>query len=140
MIQIALLGAGLGVVMWLLTSVLQQTIFASALCVDKTTACSASANVSGMIAAVAAGLVGLMGLVRFSVYRPLLIVLAAGICLWSLGDWVYGLQWYEGLSWSVLLYGFAYSAFAWLVRPRPFVQVVIILLMVIVLAKCLPML
>lgn len=136
LIQVAILGAVVGVVAWLLSLFIGQLVLTPVMCGEGSTDCSAT-GVGGAIASILAGLVGLMGLVRLSVYRPLLIVLAAVVSLWGLSNWVNGLAWFEALSWSVLLYGFAYAAFAWLVRPRPFVPVVIILLLVVFLIRLL---
>jgi hypothetical protein len=105
------------------------------MCGSGLNSCSGAIDMAGAIATVLGGVVGLLGLVRLSVYRPLLIVLAAAACLWGLSSWVGNLAWFEALSWSVLLYGFAYTAFAWLVRPRPFVPVVIIVIVVVFLAR-----
>lgn len=137
LIQIAVLGAIVGVVTWLLSLFIGQLVLTPAMCSDNGGAGCAAVGVGSAIATVLGGLVGLMGLVRLSVYRPLLIVLAALVSLWGLGSWVNGLAWFEAMSWSVLLYGFAYTAFAWLVRPRPFVPVVVIVLVVVLLVRLL---
>lgn len=136
LIQVAILGAVVGVVVWLLSMFLGQLVLTPIMCGEGGNDCGAT-NVGGAIASILAGLVGLMGLVRLSVFRPLLIVIAAVISLWGLSNWVSGLAWFEALSWSVLLYGFAYAAFAWLVRPRPFVAVIITLLLVVFLVRLL---
>lgn len=136
LIQVAILGAVVGIVVWLLSLFIGQLVLAPMMCGNGSADCGAT-SVGGAIATILAGLVGLMGLVRLSVYRPLLIVLAALVSLWGLSNWVSGLAWFEALSWSVLLYGFAYATFAWLVRPRPFIPVVIIVVLLVLLVRIL---
>jgi len=141
LIQVAIFGIGIGAGAWLLTQLIRQVILVPLLCGDATAStCLSAPDTAGSIAAVIIAIIGVLGLVRLSIYRPLIIVVAVAICLWGLSSWVGGLPWFEGLAWFVLLYAVSYVAFAWLVRPRAFLPVVIIILMVIVLARWLPML
>lgn len=137
LIQVAVLGAIVGVIGWLLSLFIGQLILTPVMCGDTARSGCAAVSVGGGIATVLAGLTGLMGLVRLSVYRPLLIVLAVVVSLWGMSDWVHSLAWFEALSWSVLLYGFAYTTFAWLVRPRQFVPVLVIVAVVVLLIRLL---
>lgn len=137
LLKIAILGASIGAASWLLALFLKQIVFEPILCGDAGPSCASAIDISGIIAGVVAGLVGLMGLVRLSVYRPLLIILAVAVSLWGLNTWVSGLVWYEAISWSILLYGAAYTTFAWLVRPRAFVPVVVVVAVVVFLARLL---
>jgi len=57
-------------------------------------------------------------MVRLLIAQPLLIAVAALICLWSLASWTAGMFWLESLAWSALLYGLVYSLFGWVVRHR----------------------
>ncbi len=140
-VQIALLGITLGAVMWLATQLVRQVVLVPLFCGDPTNGmCLSATDTAGVIATVVAAVVGLMGLVRLSVYRPLLIVIASAVCLWGLSGWTAGLPWFEALAWTVILYAICYIAFAWLVRPRAFVPVVIIVVIVVALARLLPVL
>lgn len=136
LIQVAILGAGVGLIGWLLSLFIGQFILTPVMCGGNSLNCGAT-SAAGAIAMILAGLVGLLGLVRLSVYRPLLIVIAAVISLWGMSVWVEGLAWFEALSWSVLLTGLIYATFAWLVRPRPFVPVVVTLVIVVFLIRLL---
>jgi hypothetical protein len=141
LVQIALLGLGLGAGFWLLTQIIRQVILVPLLCGDPTTsACIGASDTSGAIAMVVVAIIGVLGLVRLSVYRPLIIVVATAISLWGLSGWVAGLAWYEGLAAAVILYAISYIAFSWLVRPRAFAPAMIIVVVVVVLARWLPML
>lgn len=138
-VQIALLGIGIGVLVWLVTLLVRQVVLVPLFCGDPTSgACVGATSTAGNVATIIAGLVGLLGLVRLSVYRPLLVVIASAIALWGIGDWVSGLAWFEAIAWIVLLYAICYVAFSWLVRPRAMVPVLIVLLVVVILARWLP--
>lgn len=139
LIQIALLGAVAGAATWLLGLFVRQVIFVPLFCGDPTNGlCVGAPELSSNIATLFAAVIALLGLVRFSVYRPLLIVIAAAISLWGLGTWTAGLPWFESIAWAVLLYAFAYVLFAWLVRPRSFVFALVIVAVVVILARVLP--
>ncbi len=140
-IQIALFGAVLGAVAWVVALLIKQAILGPLFCGDPaSSACVNAPGTATTIAGVLTGVVGLLGLVRLSVYRPLLIVLAAVVSLWGIGTWTAHLPWYEALSWSVLLYALTYLAFSWLVRPRMFAPAVIIVVVAVVLIRWLPLL
>jgi len=141
LIQIAFTGAVVGLAAWLLAMLVRQVIVVPLFCGDPTNAaCVGATDISGIVATILAGVVGLMGLVRIGVFRPLLIVIAAAICLWGLGSWVGALQWYTALAWSVILYGLTYTMFAWIVRIREFIPAAICVVVVIVLARWLAIL
>lgn len=138
-IQVVLLGIGLGFAAWILKLLIKQVVMVPLFCGDPGSAACVSApdtaaNVTGVIIAV----IGLMGLVRLSVYRPLLIVLAVLVSLWGIGGWTMKLEWYEQLAWFVLLYALCYVVFAWLVRPRSFVPTIMLVIVAIILIRWLP--
>lgn len=138
-VQIALLGAGAGVIVWLLTLVVRHIILVPLFCGDPTTnLCVGAPDLAGNIATLLTAVIALLGLVRFSVFRPLLIVIAAAISLWGLGTMTAGQLWFESLAWSILLYAFVYVLYAWLVRLRSFVQATVVVLIVVVLTRWLP--
>lgn len=139
-IQVLLLGVILGAVSWLLTLLIDRFILHAIFCTAQSTTCSSTPAIAGNIALVLTSIGGLLGLVRLGVYRPLLVAIASAIVLWGLAGWVSGLLWYEALAWTVLLYVIAYVAFAWLVRPRLFLTAIILVLIVVILARILPVL
>jgi hypothetical protein len=126
LVQVAFLGAIAGAIAWVLTSLIYHAIMVPLYCSNASSvACGGSLG----------GIAGLLGLVRLSVFRPLLIVLGAVITLWGLSSWVGGLPWYQELAWSIMLTGLTYTAFAWLVRPRSFVVAAIIVFVAVVVAR-----
>jgi len=141
LVQIALLGLGVGAALWLVTLLVRHVVFAPLFCGDPTNGlCVGATANAGAFATIIAAIVGLLGLVRMSVYRPLLIVIAVAISIWGLSTWVADLPWFEGLAWSVLLYAVGYVAFAWLVRPRSFAPMIIMVIIAVILIRWLPVL
>lgn len=137
LLHIALSGAVVGVAVWLLTMLIRHVVMVPIFCGDPSSAgCAGATDVAGIFATIIAAVIGLMGLVRIGVYRPLLIVIAAAISLWGLSGWVSGL-FIGALVWSVVLYALAYTAFAWFVRIRPFVPALVVVVVVVLLARVL---
>ena len=140
-VQIVLLGIGLGVGAWVLSELIRRVILVPLFCGDPNSmVCVNSHDFSANSAAIIAVVAGLMGLVRLSVYRPLLIVIAALVSLWGLGAWTTSLSWYESLAWFVILYALCYFAFAWLVRLQSFVPTIVALVVAVLLIRWLPLL
>lgn len=136
LVQVALLGAGLGLLSWLMTIVVRQVIFVPLFCGDPTNAaCVGATGSAGVLALIVTGIVGLLGLVRLGVYRPLLVALAAAVSLWGIALWTGGLQWFEAAAWSVVLYALVYAVYAWLVRPRSFAFALVLVIVVAVLSR-----
>lgn len=141
LIQVAVLGAGLGALSWVLTALIRQVVFVPLFCGDPSSSmCVGATGGAGVIALIITMIAGLLGLVRLGVYRPLLVVLAAGISLWGLAGWTAELFWVEALLWSVLLHLFIYAAFTWLVRPRSFPLALGAAVIVVVLIRLVTML
>jgi hypothetical protein len=139
MVQIALLGVGVGLIMWIVTLIVRQVILVPLFCGDPTNGlCVGATGFAGGIATIIAGFAGLLGLVRIGVFRPMLVVLAAAIVLWGLSDWIAYMPWFEAIAWSVLLYALCYVMLGWIVRLRAFVPAMIVVLVVVILARFIP--
>lgn len=136
LIQVALLGTGVGLLYWLLTILVRQVVFVPLFCGDPANnMCVGATGGAGVVALIAVTIIGLLGLVRFAVYRPLLIVLATTISLWGIANWTAGMFWLEGVAWTVVLFAFCYAVFTWLVRPRAFGLAVGLVIVVVFLAR-----
>lgn len=121
LVQVALFGAGLGVVSWLLTLLVRQIIFVPLFCGDPANSlCVGATGSAGVLALIVTAIIGLLGLVRLGVYRPLLVALAAAVSLWGIAVWTGSMVWYEAVAWTIILYALTYVVFTWLVRPRAF--------------------
>lgn len=132
-VRIALIGLVLGAGAWLIALGLDKFAIKPAFCSPETAPSCAnySPAIAGNIALVLTGIFGMVGLVRVGAYRPMLVVIAVAIVLWNVSGWLSGVVWYEALGWSALMYMAAYATFAWLVRPRNFVVVLILLAVLI---------
>lgn len=136
-VRVAILGLGLGIGVWLLALLFNRFLIEPIFCANQASGgiCADTEDVAGNIALILGAIGGVLGLVRLGVYRPMLVAIAVAISLWGLGGWLGGLVWYEALGWTALIYMVAYAAFAWLVRPRNFFVVLIMLLVLIVAAR-----
>lgn len=132
-VRIALLGIALGIVAWGLGSLLGRFVVAPLMCVGEAAGvvCASAEMTAGNISLVLVAIAGVLGLVRLGVYRPMLVAIAVGVCLWNLSALLAGLAWYEALAWTALIYMIGYAAFSWLVRPRHFVIVLVVLIVVV---------
>lgn len=136
LIQVALLGAGIGLLYWLLTLLIRQVVFVPLFCGDPSNSmCVGATGGAGVVALVAASIIGLLGLVRLAVYRPLLIVLATTVTLWGVAGWTASMFWLEGIAWTVILFAFCYAVFTWLVRPRAFGIALALVVIVVFLSR-----
>ncbi len=132
--QITLVGVVLGALFWGLTIVVEQYFIDPIFCRTLTNAytCLNSTSISGDIATILIGVIGIVLLLRLYVARPLLIAVAVGASLWGLTKWTSGLYWGEAIVWSVLLYGVAYTLFSWVARYIKSAPVVVSTIIIVV--------
>lgn len=134
-LQIFLTGFIVGAVIWGLTLLLDRYVVAPLACGDVTLEASCNSTViAGHVASILGMIGGVLALVRFGVFRPLLIGLAALVSLWGVMTWLIGVEWYIALPVVAVLYGLAYSVFGWLSRIRNFI--VTLIAIVLVIAAC----
>ncbi len=88
--RIAIIGAILGVLYWILTSFIGKY--------------TSSMDVAGNIATIIVATVGVIVMLSQRMVRPLLVVTAAAVTLWGLSGWTGDLVWFEAIIWSVILY------------------------------------
>lgn len=138
-VRIVLLGAAIGMIGFTLTLLMREVIFEPIFCGDMTAEkCTSPTDTANTIAMIIMSLAGLLGLVRLSVYRPLLIVIAVDISLWNIGSLTIHLPWYEALAWWGILYACCYLFFSWLVRPRAFLPTVLLVVVAVTFIRWLP--
>lgn len=135
--RIVLVGAILGVVAWMLTYTLQRFVLANMVC-NNGVVCVEAANYAGQIATVIIGVVGVIVLVRSSIYRPVLITLGAAISLWGLSSWLYGSGIVPSVTWTAILYALAYVAYAWVVRIRKVPVMLIVFVLLVIISRAVP--
>lgn len=131
--SVPIIGAGIGLVWWIATSILRNYVVEPLACRDLASAgaCVDSFGVAGMIAAILVALLGTAILVRTWQARPLVIALATAALLWSLGSYMNGLVWFETLVWAVILYALSYTVFSFVVRLQSLVAVLIVSVLIV---------
>lgn len=140
-IRVAVVGVVLGVIAWGLTLFLERVVLGAVLCGDESSVqCANISAYAGNIAAVIVMIIGVVSLVKMSVYRPLLIALGTVVSLWGLAAWMKDLQYLESLAWTVLLYSVFYSLYAWIARIRHAVVVLVVFILVAAVTRLVPML
>lgn len=133
----ALTGLFVGVVGWLVSMAIQAWIIEPIFCRSPQTfnVCSSGGTIAWTTALIIVSIVGLFSLVRTSVFRPLLVVLATLIALWGVSAWLGPLPWWQALLWHGVLFALAYSLFAWIARIQSFLLSLIITIALIIIAR-----
>jgi hypothetical protein len=135
--SVAAIGATLGILFWGLSAWVNYYIVDQVLCRSSTTlsACLNATNLSGSIATIIIGIIGVGLLVRFRFQHPLIIALASAAVLWSLADWTAGLSWIETAILTVIMYVLTYALFAWLSRYKHLVPALFAFALAIVVVR-----
>lgn len=135
--QIMLTGAAIGALYFILTFLISHFVIEALYCGSSVnvTNCSNSISISGNIATILAGTVGLGVLISLRVLRPIIVVVASALLLWGLSVWTNGLSWGEELLYSVVLYTLAYVLFSWICRYNQTMPIVIISILISVVAR-----
>lgn len=117
-VRIVFVGAGLGLIWWVFAALIRFYIVEPLACRDlsSATACVESLSVAGSIATVLVAIIGAFVLVRTLQPRPIIISVAAAVLLWTLGQYVTGLAWYEAILWAIALYAATYALFGLIAR------------------------
>jgi hypothetical protein len=133
LVAVFALGAAVGLVVWGLTAFFDTYVLRAVLCQgSQTMKCGGSTQYAEAAASIIGAGAGLYFLVRFEVFRPLLVVLATIIGLWGTVESVGLLPWYGAIMATVLLYALAYILFSWLARLRSFSTVIILFIVLII--------
>ena len=129
-------GAFVGIAVVGLYLLLNHFVFSSVLCRPQAPADCAQAPRYAMVMAQLIGIVAGIGiLVRLRVYRPLLVVLATVIALWTLQALITPFAWWGALLVAALLFGICYGLFAWIARIRSFILALVITVVLVVIAR-----
>lgn len=132
LISTILVGLVIGLIVAGLSYVMNRYVFGVVLCRPQSpTECQQAPNYAFIVAMVVGAIASLITLARMRVYRPMLIVLAATIALWSVGSLVSGAAWYVAVAVIVALFGFTYGLFAWVSRLRSFILAIILAIVLI---------
>jgi len=129
------IGAGLGLIFWLLTLLIGRYVVEPLTCrtIVDATMCTDATPLAGKIATILVAVIGVITMVRLRIARPIIITVAAAALLWNLASWTLGLFWLEAIVWSVFLYALCFALFAWITRHVTlWVTIVISLLIVLI--------
>lgn len=137
LLGVLILGAVVGALVMGASVLLEQYFVTAVFCrsADSFALCADGGSLAYNIATVLVGIVGAVGLVKMSVYRPLLVVIAAAATLWSANMWLGVLPWPEMLAWLAGLYAITYVLYAWVLRITNFVLAFAILVVLIIAAR-----
>lgn len=136
-LQMLAYGALVGAIIYGVTWLLQTYIMSRILCGDVTNLCYDAAIYSNATAMVFSGIAMLFLLVRLRIFRPLLVVLAVSISLWSIAIFTVSMEWFNALAVYIALFGLAYALFAWIARIKNFWLALIVTIVVTVLLRML---
>lgn len=119
-LHIVFTGAGLGLVWWVIASLLKRYVIEPLACrnLSSADACMASFGIAGDIALIAVSILGAYVLMRALRPRPIIIAVASAVVLWGLAGLMAGLAWYEALLWAVGLFAATYTLFSLIGRIR----------------------
>jgi len=118
--NIVYIGLTMGLLWWVLTTILRYYVVEPIACRDLSTAtaCVNAIGVSGSIAAVLVAAVGTFLLVRFLQPRPIIIAVATAALLWTLGGVTDGIAWYFTILWALFFYAASYGLFSLVARIK----------------------
>ena len=118
----AVIGFVIGAGAWLLNLGIQRYLIEPLFChnADSFGVCAQGGTVAWIIAMVIGLAAALFTLVRFNVFRPLLIVLASVISLWGVANWLGPLEWWQAALWHGVLFALAFGLFTLIARIERF--------------------
>lgn len=131
-IRILVLGGVIGLIVWGLGLILNRFVFDVYFCQGEVISqCTSAKNYAAATASLVGVIVALWGLIRFGVYRPLLVVIASMLSTWGVVQTSWNFSTSIGLLVAVVFYAVAFGLFSWISRIREFwITLVIIALLV----------
>jgi len=132
-----LFGAGLiglivGLIVWAMGSLIEQYVLQVIFCQDAANACQETKVYAVAMGAILGAGVGLFGLVKLRVLRPLLVVIAGMAGLWNLTPNLGEVPLYGIIVSHALLYAGLYMLLTWLARLRSMYVVLLLFIVVVV--------
>lgn len=121
LLSILALGGIAGLLIWGFGFALNRYVFDVFFCQNGiSNQCTYAVNYAEGAALAIGSILGLIGLIRLRVYRPLLVVLATAISLWGVVEMALGMRWYWGVVIAFIMYLLAYGLYSWVARIRLF--------------------
>ena len=135
-LYVLITGILIGAFVWGSTLLLERYVIDPLACRASTILdCGRSFEIAAGVATVVGAILGIGGLIRVNVYRPLIVAVATLAILWSLPMWVQCLSWPEALAWSAGLYALGYMLFGWLMRYVRLFPVLIVSVILVIAAQ-----
>lgn len=134
--QLLALGLAAGALVVLLGELLQRFFINPVFCQNASggTVCGPDGLAGFYVSTVLVAVLSVIALVRFVIFRPLLIAVGAAVALWGIKEPLSNLNLFEYGFWAAVLYALTYVLLYWLLRARNFiVSLVMVLVAVLVL-------
>ena len=120
-LQSLVIGLAVGFLTYVSYLGMQQFVLDPIFCqADNSRYCAATPAVSIVLSIIVFHFIGLVALVRASIIRPLLVVLASILTLYGFHLWFAGQSWWIGALYLGLLTGFSYLYYSWINRMSVF--------------------
>ncbi len=131
--KVIIAGIIAGFLVSVLYIVLQKFVFGNVLCrATSTIRCDSAPDFSAFSAIVISGIVSLVVMVNFKIYRPLLIVIATAVGLWGLHYMLSDVPVIQSVLLTSIFTGVSYGLFAWVSRIRRFLIALLMIVIVVV--------
>lgn len=136
-LQIVLVGAGIGILFWIMTALLTRYVIEPLTCrqVIDAAQCVNATALGGNVAAILSGLVAILVLVRMNIAQPVIMAVGSAALLWDLATWTTGLFWLEAIAWAILLFALSYGLFSWVTRYTRMIPAIIIALLIVLIIR-----
>lgn len=131
-VQVAAIGLLVGAFSWIFAEVIGMYMLKPPSCSGNAFSCAASSQPAVIISSIMAAFIGLFGLVKLQVFRPLLVVIATMLSLWGLVGALLALPWYIAVAVTIGMHVLGYMVFTWLARIRTFWLAVVMCIALVV--------
>ena len=137
LIRLGAIGAVMGALGWLLylgiTTYFVVPVFCSN--VETFAVCRSGGAIAWIAGHVIAAAAALALMIRFAVYRPLLVIIGVFASLWAAHTWLGGMAWYAGMLWQIVLFALGTMLFGWIARIRNFWVALVVAVLLVVAAR-----
>ena len=132
-----IIGAIVGAVGWLINLFLRYYFVEPVFCAspDSFSACANGGTIAWVLAQILVIGASLVAMVRFAIYRPLLVIIAVFVTVWGIGGWLGVQNWWVATLWQAGIFGLAYATYAWIARVTQFWVSAILLILAVVICR-----
>lgn len=136
-VKVLLTGIVVGLLIALISEAIARYLISPLFCnsTDNFSVCANGGNVAFYAATVIVNMIAVAALVRFGVFRPLLVALGAAAILWGLKSYLSGVMFVEYAFWMALLYGLTYTLLFWVLRVRNFIIALVLVIALVIIGR-----